>query len=968
MRGERALDRGRRARGETVKELIRLGPWRRALKGAVPLIFWASWLLQALVRFEQPALRRRPHVEFEGCDVVHVRANDGVACTFPMFSIYDLPKLSESEWNARMKEPWTDPRRMTFWVAGPWADYRICADDRNVEIDSRVETSIDGGTRVTFRVDPLIKQLELKAPDGAVLFTLPIVAEETPPGYDALNEVMAKWRSDRRAAADKLPALFGSPSAAVRARALALFGRFEKNEGQIDAAAVTLLEALAAGAEAGLVSDQVATGIVLANILIEDRRDFMGANDALDRIEPLLEEFPVGRAIAPQWRALLSYGVGDFHKARGLFELSEKKIARLNLSGHMNHVQQKLMVALELLGQHAKAAEYRSKVEEGRAEGGLCQSAQRATTLGWHHILSGEPESAKKYLDVALDLLSAKTKAGKAGCDDAIERSNVQLNLAHIALDAGELDEASAHLTQAAAESPDPPPRLAVWSSIYAGRLSLASGHPDQALFSFDDAMRFGAEAHLQYPAVTAAYHRAEAIANLGIVDETIAAYAVAEGMLNRWSDLVPLGAGKQIFFGKHSSGIHRYIDLLIEEGELEMAADVARRNLTRIPASVELSHRLQMASSDEYAAWVREVQTASMDDVETTTATGGASPSKWAGENRTTLLTPGADEAILVYHPIGYARPGALAKEEDWAGFFVTRKGVTAKRIEVPPHWLVRPEEADSTRRAAAKVLLDPFADELAQLESTPRSHGKPVLRLVPAESMSLFPLHRLPWKKSTLEERFSVVYAVDLPVRGHADESPRAPSASAKVALLVVNPRLDLTGAAGEADAVEVALRKRGWEVRRLGGADATLDAMSRELTRPDVELLHYIGHGNSKDLDGWDDTLDLASGEHLSVTDVLKLPRAPRNVTLSACKGAASRTDAHVQGMNLANAFIIVGARTVVASRVDVNDSAAAEVMGRLYDRTSNFFESPTIALQEALEPLDNRSRADFRVLEP
>jgi tetratricopeptide (TPR) repeat protein len=867
---------------------------------------------------------------------------------------------------------------MTFWVQGASAaSVRVSIDGEETRVAAGRAIALPGdrdgemGVRFSVKVSPAARQISISASNGHAPFRLTIVPEEFPPSKTGLYDALCRWKEDRGETAKVLAGFADDGSPAVRAKANAIVARFERGMKDFDGAIERFERAIKDAREAGLVADELATTFVLARSLIDDRRSFARAERLLDQARPLLDKFPVGRAMEPYLRALASSAVGDLHNARKQLELSERRAERLDLQGHLSDVYQKTMDVLNLLGRHEEARGYAEKLEKlaRLAEYGPCQDAQRATNLGWYTLLSdGDLEIARSHFMFALNANSKRMGSGEPGCNSPVERANVLLNLAYVAIEMGRLDQADGHLAEARG---DLSPSLVAFRANLEGRLALARNEFPGAIEHFDQAAAIGAQERLPRAEVVAAFGRAEAFNRLGRRDDALAAYRLADDKLNRWSTLVPLGGGKQTFFGRHDTGTLGYLALLLDGGEVETAACVARRNRSRIPALVEWIHRLGIAPSAERKRWIDVlegrgtalgVENDLLVDRAAAEVVGAALTPSTCVPGTPSLLDPPAEgEAILVYHPI--ASPPRLGRET-WVGFAITRSSIVARLVDVDPAWLSRDADVSGSEelsRQVGRALLEPFAGVLEQLDRERADGATPRVRLAPAESMAFLPLHRLPVGGRPLEDRFSVVYGVDLPVMEKA--STPAPSGSRRA--LVVDAQTDLHRASTEAHRVKDLLERSGWEVRLLSGGDATREAVLSELSERD--LFHYTGHGHANGPDGWDDSVDLARGQSLRVQDVLSLPRVPRFIVLSACKGAASLRDAPAaQAMSLAHAFVIAGGDTVVAARWLVGDAVTEKVMSRLYEPGPGLLDDPATALRRVLQDMPGRGNADFRVL--
>jgi hypothetical protein len=163
-----------------------------------------------------------------------------------------------------------------------------------------------------------------------------------------------------------------------------------------------------------------------------------------------------------------------------------------------------------------------------------------------------------------------------------------------------------------------------------------------------------------------------------------------------------------------------------------------------------------------------------------------------------------------------------------------------------------------------------------------------------------------------------------------------PGAPETSApperRSAWVVLDPERDAQATRESGPAIAKGLAEAGFRVSTLRAEGATLAAIKEALSSPETTLFHYGGHGVQVGADGLEAHLRLAGGEKLTAKDILALPRVPPWVVLLGCEtGRPSSEDA---GLGLAQAFLLRGARVVVASDRPVRDATAAAVAGLLY----------------------------------
>ena len=200
--------------------------------------------------------------------------------------------------------------------------------------------------------------------------------------------------------------------------------------------------------------------------------------------------------------------------------------------------------------------------------------------------------------------------------------------------------------------------------------------------------------------------------------------------------------------------------------------------------------------------------------------------------------------------------------------------------------------------------------------------------------------------------------------------DRPERPPSTGPLEALVVADPGGNLPGAREEARAVTAALRARGASVLLLEGEAATHAAVVAALTNPATRLFHFAGHGIYEGRDGWESALPLATGA-LAVADVLALARVPEQVVLSGCDTGRAGTSAASEGLGLGQAFVVAGARAVVAATRPIEDKKTLPFMRALYGDSRgplDLSEALHHARRAAHEGDGPSDVASFRLLSP
>ena len=143
----------------------------------------------------------------------------------------------------------------------------------------------------------------------------------------------------------------------------------------------------------------------------------------------------------------------------------------------------------------------------------------------------------------------------------------------------------------------------------------------------------------------------------------------------------------------------------------------------------------------------------------------------------------------------------------------------------------------------------------------------------------------------------------------------------------LVVADPGVDLPHA-----------RKEGaWVATRLGvgetiGDEATVAHVLEHLDGRRV--FHFAGHGRLNPDAPWDAHLVLAYGQRLDVAAILARRARLGLVVLDGCETGRPHR-APVDGLGLAEAFLLAGASTVLATTAPVGDADAARFMRSFYE---------------------------------
>ncbi|MGW0479969.1 CHAT domain-containing protein [Nonomuraea sp. NPDC003214] len=270
------------------------------------------------------------------------------------------------------------------------------------------------------------------------------------------------------------------------------------------------------------------------------------------------------------------------------------------------------------------------------------------------------------------------------------------------------------------------------------------------------------------------------------------------------------------------------------------------------------------------------------------------------------------------------------VTDEESLLGVVVTGERVTLRRLgglRAVAETLIRlryslrraglreggaapPQPIDAVGAELGRLLLEPFADELAD------ELGERPLVLVPTG-----PLHTMPWGALPCLRGRPVSVAAS--AAGWLAASGRGAGDGRPSVVAAAGPGL----AHAEEEVGRVLARHPG--ARPVPGRrQAVLDA----LTGADVLHLaaHGVFHARSPLLSG----ITLEDGP-LMAYDLLRVERAPRLVVLSSCDSGMARTPADGAPLGLAGTFLSRGAACVVAGMVPVGDEDALALMTAFHE---------------------------------
>lgn len=794
---------------------------------------------------------------------------------------------------------------------------------------------------------------ELPASDGGAVFNVEVPAGLTElrvvagAGADRLFRLGTKsapeWLDRAKAARQKGDTAGALAIAAEheksttpvdRAFAIGIQARIELAAGHPDIAFPLLRESAKIHRGAGRLSDAADDSFALAFALNQRSHHYGEARRVLDDVRSWVAPYADGRARESYYRGQLAAETGDARAAFALLREARVRAARLGLGVLERNATNAYALELEQVGRRAEAKEVLRALALDLAsakDAAPCEKVEVAINTSYGTLLDNEEAGeAARPVDPTTDLEAALAlTAPDAGCKDRYLRSAVLGNLALAALQRGDVATARKHLAGARDGTSEARAIEVMFWHDLEGRIALADKDGARASAAFDEENRL-AESLLSFEGQwRARVGRGAALELLGKNDDALARYREAEDLLTTLSFLVPLGEGRGTFVGDRSRSARLAVDVLARTGRAAEALAIARVSRARVIAGLARTARVQGLAEADRSKWEATLGTyrdtrakldaEAKDDWKLTRPEAlRARERREAREKELRVALEGAIALVardMPKTPVGAALPSDALTiafhpiRRGWLGLVFD--GATASSFAVP--------ELPKSDEQAAAMLLEPIRSSIAKATR---------LRVLAYGPLRSIDFHALSFEGAPLVERVPVEYPLDLP------RAPRTASAERdRIALVVADPTLDLDKTRAEADVVTGALRDGGaFRVQVLAGREATSANVISALA--EATHLHYAGHGVFAGLEGWESALPLAGGGHLAVSDVLATRAVPAHVVLSGCETARAGSEAPLESLGLAQAFVIAGSDFVIAPVRRVDDAAAAKTTAALY----------------------------------
>ncbi len=832
-------------------------------------------------------------------------------------------------------------------VRGPWPEgARVRLDDGPEALTTTVEVR---GAVTLVRVDlpaarcrpERVVQLVVEANGAAEPWRSTLVLGDSPDTWPALAELRARVKP--LPAPEAIAALNAALPTLKPAERLWLSVDLARRRASVSAAEGEAgWRAAADEARAQGVSTEVGRRLRAAAAQATRRRDFVETGRLLDAAEAAegpnaAQDNPAAVVRLSTARAYREKALGNLRRATSLLESATTLAWESGLDADWAASSQALAALWQDQGRHADALGLMERVSAWYATHpkALDGGATLANNHGW--ILSRAMADGALPFDAARPraLYEAARREARER-DDAVLENIAFASLGQLALDAGDAAAARALRDEWGARVAARPGFSQLEAGLLAANVDLLDARFPQALATFrqwEKAARAESEGLVSDTVLRALHGEARALAGMGRRREARAAYDTVLADLDRLARRTDLQQDRSPFLARSHRLFEEATALALADGDADAAFD--RADAGQAPALQSLSRRggaerrspaEQMAYAERLGRWL-----STRDALD-------------AGRRALTLVNPAERDAERARLEGLRAQ---LAREFDALS-------------EAPA------ARAAGTVSARARALRERLAPDEALLAFTRLADHEHAFLLRPGAPTRAFgPADALPALLATVcgaaapacpaLEGVNVVYVVPGDVAG-ARDLPEALSAAGSAAtpayvpfggwlldagqtaagapLVVADPEGNLPHARLEGeDAVRHLTARSGPPPSALVGPAATHAAVLSGL-RAGPNLFHYSGHGVLDAESPWDAHLRLTGGARLTVADVLLVGAPLGTVVLSGCETGGGMALSRREHVSLAEAFLLGGARTVLATRDRVDDAAARRILDRFH----------------------------------
>lgn len=677
--------------------------------------------------------------------------------------------------------------------------------------------------------------------------------------------------------------------------------RAEFKADDLAAAERAWLAAADLAAERGLTSEQSRRLGAAAHVALV-RRAFGAASAYLERAARLDIDDPTGMAQTAHLQGVLAQELAEWQRAERAFDRALEAAERAADVAQRHRVEEAWALLQSDLGLHAAAL---GRIRRLREAPDLHDAVRTrlAESEGWMLL--------RAMLDGGEAFEPARVRAlfDAAAADTAVATANLAVNRAWLELLAGDRAAAGRHLRAARAADPEGQTFAASWIELLAGRLALAEGDPAGAEIRFA-ALDARVRAELGPDGGDLGWRadlgRARAARAAGDLPRARRWFDQALVRLDRVGAATPLRQARAPFFADRRSLVEEAVAAALDAGDVEGAfsiADRARGRLVRGLRAVAAIDRLTGADQRTWTGLQQALEEARA-RLEST---------------RRACETAAADARVACLARQAEAERARIEAFDAATGFLDAALGGP---VSAPGdvRAALRPGEAALlvARRPEGRVALWATADGYSTGPLPAELHALPP---PPAPLAHLYvvgaghPDVVRAAVRAGVDGGFSVS---QLPVAALLHAPPTPPATGRP--LIVADPVWNLPGARREAKDLYAALP----DAQFLAGDAASPDVVRAALD--DTPLFHYAGHGVLRAERPWSAHLVLAHGARFDVFDALAARMPGSLVVLGGCETGSDAIATRDDVLGLPEAFLVAGARAVVAADRVLPDTEA------------------------------------------
>ena len=808
----------------------------------------------------------------------------------------------------------------------------------------------EAGHRIVLAVAASTQEVMVKSPNPDISdWALSIIDYQERP--TVMSDAVALERNSKRdEALQLLETALPTLAPHWQAEAMSHVARMYKRLGKADEALQSFEQSMDLHLQTGGLSHYVKDGTAAVHTLIMDAG--MKLNEARDLASSL-------RGILPRhyesqhfyhWASLFAANKAHahqdtlYHGERGIRlakQMDKPKFEKFLLP-FFTH-------ALQKLGRFDDAIKtLKEKTDDAKTP--KCVDAENLNTLGFIRwfAFQARSETDLTSLEIAKENFLDAIKVASQHCNEGHnrhEQTNGRINLALAFLSLDDLEQA----TKALDQIPSDGIRQfhSEWLLQTRAEIALASKRPQSALQWLTKLTPADGATPSPYLELRTLLGKARAHAQLGNFHDAHQVWRNAQTIINQEGILVPIHDGREIFLAQYQNATRDYVQTALDNGKVSLALEAVREAHAQLLQSVQWQDRIQSLSEAERIQWQTNLGYFQnlRKELEALRKSSWSIPNSLKAAHQAKLTATEQRTAVALHqtlHDLGFAprstsrdhylEPGELELtyfngRNGWLCFIRSVNGIDAVELGKL--------SINSTPQSLSRFLLDPVASELQNATA---------VNVTATGKLSDVDFHSLEFNGRPLIEQLPLTYQVNI-----ASNAPSVHTPQLKETLVVSDPSGNLSQARHEANyAQEVLSKISEAPAEILHGQSVTVESLQAKL--PQVNFLHYAGHGVFDEERSSRSALLLANDTRLDVKDIVALPKVPEIVVLSACETAKTHTAGLSNQLGIAQAFLSAGSSMVLAAKRPVNDKIGNHLMMKFYSSLDAGHDI-AVALQQA-----------------